>query len=51
VFNFSKEPHTVKFTDGPFAGAYHDAFSGEAVELKDDTTVTLAPWDWRVLVK
>ena len=51
MFNFSKEPHTVKFTDGPYAGTYTDAFTGEKLTLDEHTQLALAPWAWRVLVR
>ncbi len=51
VFNFSPEPRTVKFTDGPAAGRYTDFFSGTKVEVGADTEMTLPPWSYRVLVR
>jgi glycosidase len=51
VFNFSGEARTVKFTDGPYAGAYADAFSGERVQFPADAELALPAWGWRVFVK
>jgi glycosidase len=51
VFNFSKEPHAVKLTDGPYAGTYTDFFSGERVTLDESTKLTMDPWAYRVFVK
>ncbi|MFI5357638.1 MAG: alpha-amylase family glycosyl hydrolase, partial [Opitutales bacterium] len=50
VFNFSPDTKTVRFTGGPFAGAYHDYFTGESVAIKPDTALTLKPWACRVFV-
>ena len=51
VFNFSKEPHAVKMTDGPYAGTYTDFFSGERVTLDENTQLAMDPWAYRVFVK
>ncbi|MEO0573971.1 MAG: alpha-amylase family glycosyl hydrolase [Pseudomonadota bacterium] len=51
VINFSDALQQVRFTDGPFAGDYTDAFAGDArVFSADDNALTLAPWEWRVFV-
>lgn len=51
VFNFTAEAKSAQFTDGPFAGAYVDYFTGEKITLKADSIVPLGPWGWRVLVR
>ncbi len=51
VFNFSKDAHTVRLTDGPYAGAYTDHMSGEKITLQEGATLTLAPWAWRIFVQ
>ncbi len=51
VFNMSDRPARVGFTDGPFAGAYTDAFTGEAFSLSDDSEMELAAWSHRILVQ
>ncbi len=51
VFNFSKEPHTVKFTGGPAAGSYTDYFSGEKLTITAATQLTIEPWGYRVFVR
>jgi glycosidase len=51
VFNFSAQEQTVKFTHAPFEGQYRDYFSGDAVEMKASTGLTLPPWGYKVYVK
>lgn len=51
VFNFSAQPHTVKFEESLCHGDYTDYFSGEKISVDDTTRLTLAPWAWRVLVR
>ncbi|WP_066546355.1 MULTISPECIES: alpha-amylase family glycosyl hydrolase [unclassified Sphingomonas] len=51
ALNFSGEPQTVSFTDGPFAGDYVDFDGGAKVTLAANATMTLQPWSYRVLVK
>ena len=51
VFNFSKEPHTVKLTDGPSAGTYTDFRSGKKVVLDAASKLELKPWDYRIYVQ
>lgn len=50
AFNFSAEEQTVKLGDGPQAGAWRDAFTGEAVELGQGQEYTLPAWGHQVLV-
>jgi 1,4-alpha-glucan branching enzyme len=51
VFNFSAQPRTVTFHDGPFEGAYRDAFTGAAATLARTSTLALPAWGYRVLVR
>ncbi|HET7399003.1 MAG TPA: alpha-amylase family glycosyl hydrolase [Intrasporangium sp.] len=51
AFNFSPQGQTVRLTDGPHAGDYRDAFSGEAVSLSEEESLTLPPWGYRVLTR
>ncbi|HEY5776849.1 MAG TPA: alpha-glucosidase C-terminal domain-containing protein, partial [Xanthomonadales bacterium] len=51
VFNFSAEPQTVSFKDAPFEGRYREYFSGDEVEMKASTELTLPAWAYRVYVK
>ena len=50
AFNFSDREQTVTLGDGPQAGAWTDAFSGEQVELSRDQSYTLPAWGHQVLV-
>jgi glycosidase len=51
VFNFSNETQTVSFSDAPFEGHYREYFSGEELEIKAASSVTLPAWGYRVYVK
>ena len=51
VFNLSPEAQTARFTDGPFAGAYVEHFSGEAVSINGETELALPAWSYRIYVK
>lgn len=51
VFNFTKGAKTVKFTDGPFQGAYTNFFTGEKAVFNADITLALPAWGYRVFVK
>jgi len=51
VFNFSKDPVDVKFTDGPFHGSYKDYFSGMKIAFPATEPLQLEGWGWRVYVR
>lgn len=51
VLNFTAEPQTFKLTDGPYAGAYTEFFSGEKATIADGAELTLPAWGYRVFVK
>ena len=50
AFNFSAEEQTVTLGDGPQAGAWRDAFTGETLELAQGQQYTLPAWGYQVLV-
>jgi glycosidase len=51
MMNFSGEAQRFTFSDGPFAGEYRDAFSGEKLAVSPDTEFELPAWGYRVLVR
>ncbi|MEJ2535197.1 MAG: alpha-amylase family glycosyl hydrolase, partial [Gammaproteobacteria bacterium] len=51
LFNFSGEARRARLLDGPFAGAWRDALSGEEFDLERDSVVALEPWSFRVLLR
>lgn len=51
VFNFCDAERTVELHETLYHGSYTDVFSGKPVELHDPTTLTLAPWAFRVFVQ
>lgn len=51
VFNFSSEQRTVRFSRGPHLGTYAYSLQGGAETFAEDTSLTLAPWSWRVYVR
>ena len=50
AFNFSAEEQTVVLGEGPQAGSWRDAFTGETVELAVGQSYTLPAWGYQVLV-
>ncbi len=50
VLNFSAKPQAVTLFEALYYGAYHEYFSGEAVEFSGPTQVELMPWEYRVYV-
>jgi glycosidase len=50
AFNLSPEDRTVVLGDGPQAGDWADAFTGEPVTLERDQDLTIPAWGYRVLV-
>jgi glycosidase len=50
AFNFSPKPQTVRFQQTLYHGDYVDAFAQEPVAFGADTSLTLAPWAYRVYV-
>lgn len=47
--NLSNEPQTARLTGDGYAGTYTDVFSHQQVELKPEITITLKPWEYRVM--
>jgi 1,4-alpha-glucan branching enzyme len=50
VLNFSAQPQTMNLSETLYYGAYHEYFSGEAVEFSSPAQVELMPWEYRVYV-
>ncbi|WP_084398893.1 alpha-amylase family glycosyl hydrolase [Henriciella aquimarina] len=51
VLNLSPERQTVRFTDGPYAGAYTEYFSGKPLTIDAKTALDLPAWSYRVFTK
>ena len=51
IFNFSNEELTVTLDSKYFQGNYTELFSKEKIQVKENFTVSLKPWDYKVLVK
>lgn len=51
VFNFSDNKQTVAFMEPLFTGSYTDYFSKKTIEMKDDSSLELEAWGYRVFVK
>ena len=49
VFNMSADVQTVTFTNGPTAGSYVEFQTGKTVALEPASTLTVAPWSYRLL--
>ncbi|SOD83112.1 alpha-amylase family glycosyl hydrolase [Spirosoma fluviale] len=47
--NLSNQPQTTRLTGDGYTGTYTDVFSHQPVELKPEITVTLKPWEYRVM--
>ncbi len=51
VINLSPASRTVTFLESLCHGAYTDFVTDEPVKVDDDTSMTLQPWSYRILVK
>ena len=51
IFNFSNDELTVTLDSKYFQGNYTELFSKEKIQVKENYTVSLKPWDYKVLVK
>ncbi|WP_417430994.1 alpha-amylase family glycosyl hydrolase [Halpernia sp.] len=51
IFNFSKETLTVNLNSAYFKGIYTELFSEKKYNLGDETSLTMKPWEYLVLVK
>jgi glycosidase len=49
LMNMSGEAVETTLTDGPYAGIYRDAFTGQVVELAPGAAVSLGPWENLIL--
>ncbi|GAB3994734.1 alpha-amylase family glycosyl hydrolase [Spirosoma daeguense] len=49
LLNLSSEPLTAHLSGDSYTGMYTDVFSHQPVELRPDMSVTLKPWEYRVL--
>lgn len=49
VLNLSAQPQTVQLGGDGYEGMYTEVFSHQPMTLKPDVTVTLKPWEYRVL--
>ena len=49
LLNLSAQPQTVQLGGDGYEGMYTEVFSHQPVTLKPDVTVTLKPWEYRVL--
>lgn len=51
IFNFSNLEQKVELKDNAYIGKYKELFSKEEVELTENTTVKLKPWEFFIYVK
>lgn len=51
VFNFSDKAVSVNFEEQLYTGRYHDFATGKAVELSDDTALSIEPWAYKVFIQ
>jgi len=51
VFNFSAQAQTVRFKEPLYPGTYRDAFGDATLTLDADSALSLAPWQYRVLLR
>lgn len=51
ILNFSKETVKVNLDTKYFQGKYKELFTGKLFNLKDKTSLEMAPWSYLVLVK
>jgi alpha-amylase len=49
VLNLSGQPQTVQLGGEGYEGMYTEVFSRQPMNLKPDVTLTLKPWEYRVL--
>lgn len=50
AFNFSATPATVTLGEGPYAGAWRDASTGEPATLAHGASMSLPAWGYQVLI-
>jgi 1,4-alpha-glucan branching enzyme len=51
VFNFCAEPKSVTFPESLCHGAYTEYMSGQSATISPETSLDLAPWEFRIFVK
>lgn len=51
IFNFSPENKSVNIDCEDIKGTYKNYFTGESINLTEDFTFNLKPWDYIILVK
>lgn len=49
VLNLGDKPQTIRLGGDGYTGTYTDVFSHQPVELKPEMTVTMKPWEYRVM--
>jgi glycosidase len=49
LLNLSGQPQTFRLGGDGFAGMYTDVFGHQPVELRSEMSVTLKPWEYRVM--
>ncbi len=49
VLNLSDKPQTTRLMGDGYTGTYTDIFTHQPVEIKPEMTVTLKPWEYRVM--
>ena len=51
IINLSKDPQTLHINDASVTGSYTDSFTEKTYELKSDTPMELAPWEYLIFEK
>lgn len=51
IINFSKETATVNLRSQYHTGRYRDWLAGDSLTLKPETTLSLKPWEYKLLIK
>ncbi|MGE4072926.1 MAG: alpha-amylase family glycosyl hydrolase [Lysobacterales bacterium] len=51
VLNLSAQAQTVSLHEALYPGPYRDVFSGQQEELRPETSLSLAPWAYRVYAR
>ncbi|NMP17072.1 alpha-amylase family glycosyl hydrolase [Thalassotalea sp. Y01] len=51
ILNFSAQSQTVSFAENIQLGDYQQLFNGEQIRITQDTSLEIAPWGYKVLIK
>ncbi len=51
VLNLSDEPRAVEFSEGDFADDYTELFSGEKVSVRENATLEMEAWGYKVFFR